>query len=302
MLFYIGLLIVVASIIGGFAGEGGNLMVLVQPYAALIIIGSAVGIFVISNPQSLLKSIWYNIHKVIRSNPYSRADYLDLLVFQFNFFRFARSRSVLELESHIESPLKSHLFKDFPKMLANREAVVFFCDYMRMMVLGYDNSYELDNMMQEQIEVRKNYSQEVCNALFKIADTLPALGIIAAVLGVVNAMGSINAPPEVMGHKIGSALIGTFLGVVISYCFVLPIGIFLEKYGRDEAKYLECIKAGFLAHVRGNPPSISIEFARQSIPTNLKPSFFEVEKAIENLKLSKRAKKNVRREQQATAG
>lgn len=298
MLFYLGLSIILFSIIGGFLGEGGNPIVLVQPYAALIIIGSAIGIFIISNPQSLLKSIWQNIHKVLISTPYSRNDYIELLVFQFNFFRFARTKSVLELEAHIESPTKSTLFKDFPKMLNNIEATVFFCDYMRMIVLGYDNTYELDNMMQEQIEVRKGYGHEISNALYKIADTLPALGIIAAVLGVINAMGSIDAPPDVLGHKIGSALIGTFLGVAVSYCLVLPVGTLLEKYGRDEAKFLECIKAGFLAHSRGNPPSISIEFARQAVPTNLKPSFLEIEKAIENLKNSKRIQRNVRRTEQ----
>ncbi len=302
MLFHVGMLIVILSIVGGFLAEGGNINIFVQPFAALIIVGAALGIFIISNPQSLLKSIWRNLPKIFKGSPYSRGDYTEALVFMFNVFRFARTNSVLALEEHIEQPYKSSLFKQYPKILAHREAVIFFCDYMRMLVLGYDNTYELENMMQEQINVRREYSYEISNALYKIADTLPALGIVAAVLGVINAMGSIDAPPDILGHKIGAALIGTFFGVAISYCIISPIASNLQKYGADEAKFLECIKAGFIAHSRGNPPSISIEFARQAIAVNLKPSFNEIETAIENRKALKKVKKYGRREaEQPTA-
>ncbi len=301
MLFHIGMLIVLLSIVGGFLAEGGNIFIFLQPFAALIIIGSALGIFIISNPRSLLKSIWRNLPKVFRGSPYSRSDYTEVLVFMFSVFRFARTNSVVALEEHIENPYKSSLFKQYPRILAHREAVVFFCDYMRMLVLGYDNTYELENMMQEQINVRREYSFEISNALYKIADTLPALGIVAAVLGVINAMGSIDAPPDILGHKIGAALIGTFFGVAISYCIVSPIASNLQKYGSDEAKFLECIKAGFIAHSRGNPPSISVEFARQAIAVNLKPSFNEIEAAIENRKAAKKIKKYGRRESEQSA-
>ncbi len=296
MLFYIGMVVVLVSVIGGYLAEGGNIFVLFQPFAALIILGSALGIFIISNPHSLLKSIWKNMPKIFRNSPYSRGDYIELLVFMFSIFRFARSNSILALEEHIENPYKSSLFKQYPRILAHREAVIFFCDYMRMLVLGYDNTYELENMMQEQINTRKDYSLEISNALYRIADTMPALGILAAVLGVINAMGSINAPPDVLGHKIGAALIGTFFGVAISYCLVSPMASNLQKYGADEARFLECIKAGFIAHSRGNPPSISVEFARQVIAVNLKPSFNEIEQAIENRKALKKVKKYGRRE------
>ncbi len=301
MLFHIGMLIVLLSIVGGFLAEGGNIFIFLQPFAALIIIGSALGIFIISNPKSLLKSIWRNLPKVFMGSPYSRSDYIEVLVFMFSVFRFARTNSIVALEEHIENPYKSSLFKQYPRILAHREAVVFFCDYMRMLVLGYDNTYELENMMQEQINVRRGYSFEISDALYKIADTLPALGIVAAVLGVINAMGSIDAPPDILGHKIGAALIGTFFGVAISYCLVSPIASNLQKYGADEAKFLECIKAGFIAHSRGNPPSISIEFARQAIAVNLKPSFNEIEAAIENRKAAKKIKKYGRRESEQPA-
>jgi len=167
---------------------------------------------------------------------------------------------------------------------------------MRMLTLGYDNTYELDNIMQDHIAVKKEHGYEISSALLRIGDALPALGIIAAVLGVINAMASINAPPEVMGQKIASALIGTFLGVTVAYCIINPLGAYLEKLSNDEGKFLECIKAGFLAHAKGNPPSISLEFARQVIPNNLKPSFYEIEKAIEDNKINRKRSKYGRRQ------
>jgi chemotaxis protein MotA len=304
MLFQVGVLVVLLSVILGYLAEGGNIFVLFQPFTALIIVGSAMGIFLISNPKSLLKSIWYNLPKVIKGSPYTKFEYIQCLVFLFEVFRYARSHSILALEEHIENPYKSSLFRKHPSILSKREAVVFFCDYMRMLVLGYDNTFELENMMEEQINVRKEYINEISGALYRIGDTLPALGILAAVLGVINAMGSIASPPDVLGHKIASALIGTFFGVAIAYCVVNPIAAKLHKFGYDEAKLLECIKAGFIAHARGNPPSISIEFARQAISVNMKPSFEDVEKAIENRKaaLKKVRKYGRREERRAEAG
>jgi len=301
MLFYLGMLIVVLSVAVGYIAEGGNLFVLIQPYSALIIVGSAFGIFIISNPKSLLISIWKNLPKIFRASPYSKFDYIEALAFQFDVFKFARGNSLLALEEHIENPYKSSVFKNHPRILARREALVFFCDYMRMMVLGYDNTYELENMMEDQINIRREYTNEIASALYRIGDTLPALGILAAVLGVINAMGSIDSPPDVLGHKIGAALIGTFIGVAISYCVVNPIAANLQKYGNDEAKFLEFIKAGFIAHSRGNPPSISIEFARQAISVNLKPTYNEVEKAIEQRKTIKKSRRYGRRESEKPA-
>lgn len=298
MLFQVGIIIVLFSIVLGFMAEGGRVGVLLQPFAVLIILGSALGIFIISNPKSLLKSIWRNMPKVFMPSPYSKYDYIEGLVFMFEVFRYARSHSILALEEHIENPYKSSLFKRHPTILMKREAVTFFCDYMRMLVLGYDNTYELDNMMGDQINIRKEYTREISSALYRIGDTLPALGILAAVLGVINAMGSIAAPPEVLGPKIAAALIGTFFGVAVAYCVVNPIAAKLDKYGSDEAKFLEFLKAGLIAHSRGNPPSISIEFARQAISLNLKPTFNEVEKAIETRKTQRKLKKYGRREEE----
>lgn len=296
MLFHVGILIVVFSIVLGFLAEGGNIMVLFQPYAALIILGTSLGIFISSNPPSLLKSVWMQVRKIQAGNPYKKSEYTDLLTFMFYFFRYAKLKGLLEIENDIEAPSKSVIFKEFPKFLANREGLIFFCDYMRMVVLGYDNSFDLENVMEEQINVKRNHTYEITSALYRLADALPALGIIAAVLGVINAMASIDAAPQIMGQKIGAALMGTFIGVAASYCIVTPIASFVEKIASDEAKFLECIKAGFIAFSKGNPPSIAIEFARQVIPINFKPSFVEVEKAIEIHKTNRKLKRNVRQE------
>lgn len=298
---YVGVFIVIFSILAGFVAEGGNLQVLFQPYAALIILGSAIGVLILSNPSSLLKSMWYNIGRLRKGSPYSKHDYLQLMCFLFYFFRYTKNKSQLEIEADIENPYKSALFQEFPGFLANREALTFFCDYMRMTILGFDKSYEIASLIEEQINIRRSYMHEISQAFYKMGDALPALGIIAAVLGVINAMGSMDADPAVLGHKIGAALIGTFLGIAAAYCIAFPLGASMEKFGNDEAKYLECIRSAFISHLNGNMPSISVEFARQNVPVNLKPSYFEVEKAIELHKQKRRLKKqNVRREQVAT--
>ncbi|MCE2992860.1 MAG: flagellar motor stator protein MotA [Alphaproteobacteria bacterium] len=296
MLFHVGIFLIIFSIIVGFIAEGGNIMVLFQPYAALIILGTALGVFITSNPFSLLKSIWHYVKKIRADNPYKKSDYVQLLTFMFYFFRYVKLKGLLEIENDIEHPSKSNIFNEFPTILSNREGLVFFCDYMRMLVLGYTNYYDLENIMEEQINVKRHNSHEVTGALYKLADALPALGIIAAVLGVINAMGSIDAAPKIMGQKIGSALMGTFIGVAMSYCVVIPIAAFIEKFASDEAKFLECIKAGFIAFAKGTPPSIAVEFARQVVPINIKPSFIEIERAIEYHKTNRKIRKNVRKE------
>lgn len=229
-----------------------------------------------------------------KGTPYSRSEYLNLLTFMFYFFKYAKSKGSLSLENDIENPYQSEIFLEFPMILDNREVLIFFCDYMRMVVLGFDKSYELQNLIEEQINIRKSYTDEITQALFKLADALPALGIVAAVLGVINAMGSIDAAPAVLGHKIGAALIGTLIGVAVSYCFVSPLGSYMDKFGNDESKFLQCIKSGFIAYVSGNPAAIAVEFARQNVPTNLKPGFLELETAIEAHKHIKKIRKNAR--------
>ena len=302
MLFVIGSLIIIGSIIIGFLMEGGNLEALAQPYALLIILGTAFGVLIISSPKTELKNIWKAINQIISGHQHERQDYRDLLAFMYYFFRYATTNSLHDVENHIENPYKSMLFKEFPSLFKSHEAIVFFCDYMRMIITGYDNSFELDNLADQQIYVAKTSSNELTSALYKLADATPAIGILAAVLGVINAMSSIDQDAVVLGPKIASALLGTFIGVAVSYCIIAPLASYIEKYYNNEYKFFECMKAGFVAYARGNPPSICIEFARQVVPNHLKPSFVELERVLENLKVTKRKRVgNGRRETTATA-
>lgn len=300
MLFLIGSLIILGSILVGFLLEGGSLIALAQPYALLIIMGTAFGVLILSSPKSELKNMWKALQLIMHGHQHDKQDYKDLLGFMYYFFRYAKTHSLQEVEMHIENPHKSSLFQEFPSLFKSREAIIFFCDYMRMIVTGYDNSFELENLADQQIYVAKTNNNELTSALYKLADATPAIGILAAVLGVINAMSSIDQDAAVLGPKIASALLGTFIGVAVSYCMIAPLASYIEKFYSNEYKFLECIKAGFVAYARGNPPSICIEFARQVIPNHLKPSFVELELVIENLKATKKKRiSNGRRESTA---
>lgn len=280
MLFHIGIMVVLLSLIVGFIGTGGNVLILFQPFEILIITGTAIGSYMLSNPSSLLKNVFQHLPKITRGTTHQRENYLELLVFLFSLFKFAKTHPIMELEFHIETPHKSHLFKKFSSILQNQVTLIFICDYMRMFILGFDNPYELEQMMDDDLNMRKMDAHDVSLSLQRLGDTLPALGILAAVLGVINAMASINAEPHILGAKIAGALIGTFLGIFFSYCIVMPVGVFLGKFLIDEVKFLECIKVAIISYAKGHPPTISVEFARQNIPQQFKPTFEELESTI----------------------
>jgi chemotaxis protein MotA len=280
MLPQLGITITILSLLIGFLGSGGNGYILFQPFELLIILGTAAGSFIISNPLNLIQSIYKNLPKIGKKSAHNKEDYLELMVFLFNFFKFARTHPIIDIESHIEYPEKSELFTNFDKIFNNKPAITFICDYMRMQVLGFDNAFEMEQMMDEDITQKRNSCNDISYSIQHLGDALPALGILAAVLGIINAMGAISSDAVILGHKIAGALIGTFLGIFFSYAIVTPIGIYLGKFMADEIKFLECMKVGILAHVKGYPPTIAIEFARQAIPVEMKPSFDEIEESI----------------------
>ena len=212
-----------------------------------------------------------------KKTPYTKNDYMMLLAFMFNFFKFSNSKTPIEIENHIDNPLNSDLFQGFPIMMNADGALPFFCDYFRMSLLGFNKTMELQNMMEDEIESKRHHAHEVASSLLKIGDALPALGIVAAVLGVIIAMASVGSDASVLGPKIASALVGTFIGAFTSYGVVSPIGHFIEKYGADEVQLFECMKAGVISYMSGASPSIATEFARQAIPHSFKPTFIEVE-------------------------
>ena len=251
-----------------------------QPFELLIILGGAIGGFIIANPKTVLLGTVKQMSRLLKGAPYKKGHFLELLVMLYAIFRLANSKGALALEPHIENPESSDLFAQYPKFAGNRHAVEFLCDALRLVTMGSDNPHELEVMLDDDIKVLKHESESVAHAVTDMADGLPAFGIVAAVLGVIVTMGSISEPPEVLGALIGGALVGTFLGILMAYGIVGPMAKNLGSYSEAESKYFHCLKAGILAHVHGHAPAISIEYARKSLFTHERPSFADVEEAV----------------------
>ncbi|MCR4377377.1 MAG: flagellar motor stator protein MotA [Rhodospirillales bacterium] len=282
MLFIAGFLVVIGAVIGGYMGGGGHLEVLWQPFEFMIIFGAGIGAFLISFPMSVIKGVAGNFAKLIKGAKYSKNSYIELLTCMYSLFKLAKSKGDLALEGHIENPHESTLFNQFPSFSADHHALEFMCDYLRLLTLGTSNAHEVESIMDAELEIHHNEGHAVASALSTLGDSLPALGIVAAVLGIIHTMGSITEPPEVLGHLIGGALVGTFSGILFSYGFVSPMGLSMNAILSEEANYFVSIKSGIIAHMQGYAPQVSIEFARKTIPGHLRPTFMELEEAIEN--------------------
>jgi chemotaxis protein MotA len=283
MFVIIGSVIVLASVVGGYLANGGHLDVLFQPFEVLIIVGAAAGAFVTSNRKPVLSATAGAVSALLKAEKYDKEAILELLSFLYSVFKLAKTKGALALEQHVEHPEESSLFQRFPKLAGDHHALTFVCDYLRLLTLGTDNHHEMETLMDEDIETAQNEHHEVVNAVQSTADALPALGIVAAVLGVIHTMGSITEPPAVLGHLIGGALVGTFMGILLSYGFAAPIAGALKGRGDTELRYFLCIKAGILAYMQGYAPSVAVEFARKALSSDVRPTFYEVEEAVENL-------------------
>ncbi len=283
MFLIIGSVVVIASVVGGYMANGGHLVVLFQPFELVIIFGAAIGAFITSNRKPVLGRTAKEIVGLLKPERYDKAAYLELLSLLYSIFKLAKTKGALALEQHVENPHESTLFQRFPKFFADHHATVFVCDYLRLLTLGTDNHHEMETLMDEEIETHHAEHHAVVTAVSTMADGMPALGIVAAVLGVIHTMGSITEPPAVLGHLIGGALVGTFMGVLLSYGFIGPIASAIRGRGEAEARYFLCIKAGILAYMQGYAPSVAVEFARKSLNTDVRPTFYEVEEAVEAL-------------------
>lgn len=283
MKLIIGVILVVVCTLGGYMALGGKVSVLWQPFEVVIIVGTAIGAFVIANPGSVLRKVGAGIGKAMKGSRYKREDYLELLCLLYSVFKLAKSKGMLALETHIENPEESALFQQFPNFMQNEHAVTFLCDYMRMLTLGTENPHELETLMDEELETHHHEVLRIARAMQTMADGMPALGIVAAVLGVIKTMGAITEPPEILGQLIGGALVGTFLGVWLSYGFVGPTANAIQNAYEDEHRYFAAIKAGLLAHLQGYAPAVSVEFARKALSSTIRPSFLEVEEATGEL-------------------
>ncbi|WP_321476865.1 flagellar motor stator protein MotA [uncultured Paludibaculum sp.] len=279
MFAIIGIFVVFGCIAGGYFLEKGNFMVLLQPAELLIIGGAAVGSVLISNPPSILKKLVSSGLQVFKGSRYTATVYLDTLKFLSEFFDAATRRGLVSLEDDVMDPAKSALFQKHPTMTKNPEALNFFCDTMRSVLVGGISSHDIDSIMEADLEVLQKRSKMPAAALSTMADSLPGLGIVAAVLGVVITMGALGGPPEEIGHKVAAALVGTFLGILLCYGLVGPISQNIKKQVDDQTEYFLCIRMSLLAYVKDIPPALALEAARRSIPHNVRPTYAEMDKA-----------------------
>lgn len=279
MFVIIGVLTVIGCVFGGYLAGGGHLGVLWQPFEFLIILGAALGAFFIGNSKETISHTGKELGHLVKGPKYKKDDYLELLTMMYQVFKIAKTKGLLALEQHIEKPEDSPLFQQFPKFYADHHAIAFLCTYLRLMSLGADNPHELVDLMEADIETAHHEHQCVSDAIQGMADGVPALGIVAAVLGVIHTMGSITEPPEVLGKLIGAALVGTFSGVLFAYGFFAPIASGLKHIYNAEGKYYLAMKTGLIAHLSGYAPAISVEYARNVLEPAYRPTFAQVEEA-----------------------
>lgn len=276
MLMIVGLIVVFGAVIGGYLMAGGHVAVLIQPSEFVVIGGAALGSLIVSTPKTVLRGV-ISQTKAAMGSGIGKDDYVDLLSMLYQVFKQVQQGGVMSLEPHFEDPAKSPLLTRYPKFLARHEALDFLADSVKIIIVGGIAAHDLEALMDEDLKVHHDEALRPASALTKIGDALPGLGIVAAVLGVVITMGHIDAPAAEVGHHIGAALVGTFLGILMSYGFVQPLAGALEARVNEDSYYCLCIKAGLLAVYKGNPPAIAVEFARRVLPHSVRPTFNETE-------------------------
>lgn len=280
MFVIVGIAVVIIAIVVGFLIAGGNLVLLIQWSEFIVIGGAAIGSLLISAPLSLLKKIFAEIPKTFSPEHYSKQDYMELLKSFNDLFLVAQRDGLLAIEKHIENPKESDLLSKNKKFVNNEVTRNFFCDTMKVMLSGGIPPHELENVIDTEIETFEMELKPVPSSLTRVGDSLPGLGIVAAVLGIIVTMASIDKGAEVVGHHVAAALVGTFLGVLTSYGFVNPLAAHIEHNMENKLRVFETIKACIVSYAKGNPPIIAIEIARRTIFTDDRPSFSELENFV----------------------
>jgi len=292
MMKIVGLVAVLVATFGGLVLTAGferamhlltGVILPSAPGEGLIIVGVAIAAFVIANSGHVVKQTLGYFRKMMNPEAYSKENYLELLSLLFVIFKMAKTKGWLALEQHIEHPHESEIFAAFPTFSNNHRAVLFLCDYLRIISLGNDKPHELEALMDEEIETLQHTESHPAHAVQTMADGIPALGIVAAVLGVIKTMASISEPPEVLGKLIGGALVGTFLGVWLAYGFVGPIAGAMGARAESEIKYYRCIKVAIMAFLQGCAPQVAVEFSRKILHHDVQPTFLEVEDSTNNV-------------------
>src|SRR6266849_11218471 len=279
MFAIIGILIVFGAVAAGYLMEHGNLKVLMQPAELVIIGGAAIGTVLVANPLHILKKIAAGFGGVFGGSKFTKQRYLETLKMMYDLLNKARKDGLVALEADVEDPTKSPVLSKYPAFLKDHHVRDFVCDTVRMAVSGGVEPFDLDQMMELDMDVHHHDSSQPVQALSTMADSLPGLGIVAAVLGVVITMGALGGPPEEIGHKVAAALVGTFLGILLCYGFFGPLASHMAKMIDAEAGYYQCLRMASIAFIRGSAPILAVEFARRSIPASVRPSFKELETA-----------------------
>ena len=284
MLILLGYVVVLVCVFGGFALGGGHLAAVYQPIELLIIGGAAVGALIVGNSMSVIKALCKALPKVFRSEKTSKATYISLLGLLYNLLNKARQQGMMSVESDIEEPESSPIFTNYPALMNEHHIIEFICDYFRLIITSNLQPFQLEALMD--MEIESHHAEELipANTITKIADAMPAFGIVAAVLGVVHTMESINLPPSELGVLIAHALVGTFLGILLGYGFIGPIATAMEQRANQTQLMLQSIKATILASLHNNPPLIAVEFGRKVLFSAQRPSFSQLSDEIKNVK------------------
>src|SRR5882672_7987204 len=279
MFVIIGIVLVIAAIVGGYLMEHGNLRVLIQPAELLIIGGAAIGAVLIANPLHILKAIAGGVAGAFGGSKFGKEKYLETLKMMYELFTRARKEGLMALEADSDDPERSPVFSKYPKFLKDHHALAFVCDTIRMASGGGVEPFDVDQMMELDMDVHHHDTSQPIAALSTMADALPGLGIVAAVLGVVITMGSLGGPPEEIGHKVAAALVGTFLGILLCYGLFGPIAQRMSKSADEERAFLNVLRAAMIAFLKGIAPVLAVEIGRRAVPVHVRPSFKEVEDA-----------------------
>jgi chemotaxis protein MotA len=281
----IGIVLLFGLVFGSFIISGGNIAVILGalPHEMMAIGGAGVASFLIANSMTVIKGTGGGMGKVFKGPSWKAADYRDLLSLLFLLTKTMKSKGVIALESHIENPKESSIFSRYPKIMKDHFAVDFICDTLRMMTMNLEDPHQVEDAMESQLEKHHHEILAPSHALQSLADALPALGIVAAVLGVIKTMGAITEPPEVLGEMIGSALVGTFMGVFMAYGLVGPMATRMKEVIEADHAFYKIIQSVLVAHLHGNAAQISVEIGRGNVPTGAQPSFLELEEALSNI-------------------
>nr|WP_207783143.1 flagellar motor stator protein MotA [Pectobacterium polaris] len=280
----LGYIVIVASILGGYLMVGGALGALYQPSELLIIGGAAVGAFIVGNNGKAIKATLRALPLLVKSSKYNKALYMDLMALLFRVMAKSRQQGMLSLEFDIDNPRESEIFSSYPNILADNTVVEFITDYLRLMVSGNMNAFEIETLMDEEIETIEHESEVPASSLTMMGDGLPAFGIVAAVMGVVHSLAYVDRPAAELGMMIAHAMVGTFLGILLAYGFVSPLAALLRQKNAEKIKVLQCIKITLLSSLNGYAPQIAVEFGRKTLYSTERPSFTELEEHIRRVK------------------